>query len=57
MADEVTQERGEKDDDIVPDLIEEDDTSVSERDNVSKSFINIESQMYRRSSRLADKKK
>ena len=44
---------------MVSDLIEEEDISVSEgaiKDNISKSFVNIDAEMHRRSERLANKK-
>ena len=42
----------------MPELIEEDDISVNKGDinvNISKSFVNIESMIYRRSERLQSK--
>ena len=52
-------EGGEDQDNAAPDLIEEEDMSVSKgaiKNNIYKSFVNINSQICRRSERLANKK-
>ena len=56
LNNKITQEREGINNNIVLVLMKKDEVSASEGD-ISKSFLNVESQMYCRSDRLADKEK